>query len=166
MDILSPIALMGYPSYSSYQKGATDLFKISDGYSYTRHFEFDNGGFMDSEHRIKRINNELIGEFEVLNAQINLPNSANLEPNCIETFYPAGKGRIKSFFKMRWQKEDGNYLTADVNSEYVLNHEYELPFVHFRMIKFMTEHKQDNLKQAEILSVFYDIEKINNLIIN
>lgn len=166
MTILSPIALMGYPTYSTYQKGATDLFKISDGYRYTRTFRFDNGGFMNSEHRIKKVDGDLIGEFEVLQAQADLADVIEIEPNCIETFYPGGKGRIKSFFKMRWLKNDGTYLSADVDSEYFLNHSMELPHVHFRMIKFMTDHKQDNLKQAEILSVFHDIEKMNQLLIN
>jgi hypothetical protein len=166
MTVLSPIALMGYPTYSTYQSGATDLFKKSDGYFYRRGFKFNNGGTMESEHRIVRINGHLEGDFEVIDAKIDLTGVTELEPNCIETFYPGGKGRITSFFKMRWLKEDGGYLTADVESEYLLQHQLELPCTHFRMIKFMTDHQQNNLKQAEILSVFYDIEKMNQLMIN
>jgi actin beta/gamma 1 len=43
MTILSPIVLRGYPIYSTYQKGSSDLF-ISDGYFHRRSFRFDNGG--------------------------------------------------------------------------------------------------------------------------
>jgi hypothetical protein len=154
MTILSPIDLMGYPTYSTYQKGATDLFKISDGYSYSRRFQFDNGGVMYSEHRIRRTLDGLIGDFEVMDASIEMSDVVELEPSCIETFYPAGPGKINSIFKMRWKRNDGSFLSADVESIYFLHHSFQLPDVHFRMIRFMTEHQQDNLKQAEILSVF------------
>ncbi|MES2389882.1 MAG: hypothetical protein V4543_17910 [Bacteroidota bacterium] len=164
MTLLSPIALMGYPTYSTYQNGATDLFKISDGYSYIRRFSFDNGGYMNSEHRIKRENGHLEGEFEVLDAQIDFTGVTDLEPSCIESFYPAGPGCIQSFFRMRWIKADGTFLCANVNSEYRLNHTLELPYVHFRMIKFNTDHNQSTLKQSETLSVFYDIDEVNRLI--
>jgi len=171
MTILSPIALMGYPTYSNYQQGGTDLFKISDGYSYERNFKFDNGGFMHSHHDIKRSNGKLVGEFEVLNASLELPEAMVLDPTCIETFYPAGVGKIESFFKMRWlepskfNEEVNVILTADVWSTYTLKHTLRLPKNHFRMIKFDTEHTQSRLRQDEILSVFYDIEQLNELMV-
>lgn len=32
--LLSPVLIMGYPTYSTYHIGAFDLFKLSNGYTY------------------------------------------------------------------------------------------------------------------------------------
>src|SRR4051812_44263731 len=44
--LLDIVIVVGYPTYSNYQKGCFDLFKLSDGYEYERNFRFGDGGWM------------------------------------------------------------------------------------------------------------------------
>lgn len=157
MHILSPIAIMGYPTYSCYQKGASDLFKISNGYTYSRNLEFDCGGRMETKHTIVRTEDGLSGEFEVLQSSFSAPKIVDIEP-CVETFIPSGPGRIKSFFTVRWGVEGGGTYSAKVNSEYRLNHSLELPSTHFRFVTFKTDHSATELRQDETLVVLANCE--------
>lgn len=161
--LLSPIMIMGYPTFSKYQKGGYDLFKISNGYTYTRSLKFSCGGTMETHHDIKRTDDGLEGEFEVTEANLDSPKIVDIEPT-VETFLPAGPGKIKSHFKVRWITEDNDIYSADVDSEYQLNHSLELPFPHFRLVNFETDHTDTRLKQDEILTVINDFDHVNQVI--
>jgi hypothetical protein len=163
MHILSPIAIMGYPTYSNYQKGGYDLFKVSDGYSYSRTLSFDCGGHMETEHNIVRTPEGLCGEFEVVSANLDSPEITDIEP-CVETFVPAGPGKIHSFFKVRWLAADGGVYSADVKSEYRLTHKMELPFPHFRLVQFSTNHSDTELRQDETLIVLNNFQRLTEAI--
>jgi len=156
MHLLDHIAIMGYPTFSQYQKGCYDLFKISDGYKYSRSLKFSCGGYMETRHDIKRTKNELIGEFEVVEAEFSAPDIEDVE-RLVETFYPAGPGRIESYFKARWVTTEGQIYSADVNSVYELNHDLTLPFPHFRLVNFETNHSDTVLNQDELLIVVSDV---------
>ena len=161
MAILSHIAIMGYPTFSQYQKGCYDLFKISNGYKYTRSLKFSCGGHMETHHTITRTPSGLVGEFEVVEAKFNCPELDQVE-RLVETFYPAGPGKIQSYFKARWTTKDGSIYSADVNSTYHLNHDITLPFPHFRLVNFDTNHSDTTLAQDEMLLVIsdaYDLAK-------
>lgn len=160
MFILGHVVIMGYPTFSNYQKGGYDLFKISDGYRYTRVFEFEGGGKMKTDHKIKRYPNKVVGEFEVRESNFNAPKLVAMEP-LVETFYPKGPGKIESFMKGRWITEDGGIFSANIKSEYFLNHNLELPFPHFRFVKFVCHHTDEICKQDEILVVLHNPETIN-----
>ncbi|WP_299115178.1 hypothetical protein [uncultured Winogradskyella sp.] len=160
MLAISDGPVMGYPTYSNYQKGGYDLFKISDGYKYTRKWKFSCGGTMESIHHVKRFDDKMTGDFKVLNANFDAPTLAYKETH-VETFYPDGPGRVKSYFKSRWVTENGGEYTADVESTYYLNHNLELPYTHFRFIKFTTFHSDEVFRQDEILTVIHDPEALN-----
>jgi len=65
---LAVIAIVGYPTYSEYTDGTSDLFKPSTlrgGYMYQRHYSLSNGLTYDSTHetRYDAAENRLYGNF-------------------------------------------------------------------------------------------------------
>ncbi len=154
MHVLDIVAIFGYPTYSCYREGTTELFKISDGYEYERHIKFENGGYMDTLHKITRSDAGLSGDFRVLKGECqNMPELEAIEP-IVETFIPAGPGKIKSKCVLAWRKVGGGYFMADCESEYRLKHSKELPALQFRSVSFQTSHTQEVLDQRENLDVF------------
>ena len=151
--LLSPILIMGYPTFSHYHLGCHDLFKISNGYEYERHFKLENGGKINTLHKIKYDGTKLNGDFHVLEADCKVPNLVGIEP-AIETFIPAGPGKIRSKVLIAWRQENGELFTADVESEYRLTHTAELPFIQFRHIDFDVMYTPTSIKQSESLQVF------------
>jgi hypothetical protein len=158
MHLLDIIAIMGYPTYSHYQEGCYDLFKISNGYEYERSIKYENGGHMKSLHKIKYEGGKLTGDFHVLEASAHdIPELVGIEP-IAETYYPAGPGKIRSKLMIAWKTKEGKLFRAECDSEYRLSHKTELPFLQFRLINFKkTDHTSEVLDQAETLNVVRDI---------
>lgn len=157
--VLAPVLIMGYPTFSTYHPGAFDLFKISDGYSYTRKFLFANHGAMATKHEVIYHGDHLTGDFEVEYADVDLPPLLSCEPT-VETFVPAGPGVIRSKFLMCWHVERGEIFTADVESEYKLSHNAGLPYMQFRYITFDGAYTPDRIQQTERLNVFRDLRRL------
>ncbi len=151
--LISPVLIMGYPTFSNYLRGCFDLFKISNGYEYERHFKFENGGTMDTVHKITYHGTKLTGDFKVTQAKVQLPKLATIEPT-VETFMPAGPGKIRSKMLLAWRLEDGSLFSADIESEYRLTHTAELPWIQFRHIEFSAAYTPTTVKQSERLTVF------------
>lgn len=158
--LLSPVLVMGYPTFSTYHQGAFDLFKLSDGYEYERHFVFENGGTMNTRHRVDYHGDYLSGDFEVVDANVNPPDIVSCDPT-IETFMPAGPGCIQSQFIMAWHCQRGGLFRATVSSEYRLTHNAGLPYLQFRYITFDSDYGQEHINQTERLNVFRDIRKLS-----
>jgi actin beta/gamma 1 len=157
--LLSPVLIMGYPTFSNYHRGAFDLFKLSNGYEYERHFEFENGGRMNTMHRITYHGDKLSGDFHVTDADVKLPDIVCVEPT-VETFVPAGPGKIQSSFVMAWQVRGAGLFRATVRSEYRLTHNAELPYLQFRYIAFDSKCEADAIEQTESLHVFRDLAEV------
>ena len=157
--LLSPVLIMGYPSFSTYHHGAFDLFKLSNGYEYERHFIFDNGGTMDTLHRVQYHGDYLSGDFQVLDASVDIPDIISCDPT-IETFIPSVPGVIKSQFVMAWHRKDGGIFTATTRNEYRLTHSLSIPYMQFRYITFDSNYGNEYINQTEKLNVFRDIRKL------
>lgn len=141
MPIMNVVAIFGYPTYSQHVN-VYDIFKRSHGYEYERHIYFQNGGYMHTMHHVRYSENEqalsLHGDFQV-NAECELPEDIiSLNP-IVETFIPAGKGRVQSQFVLSWQRKDGTCFLARCESEYRLRNGLSLPSVLFRYAEFITD---------------------------
>jgi len=157
MHLMDIVAIFGYPTYSCYHEDTTDLFKRSrGGYEYERHLKFENGGFMDTLHKITNDGTSLEGDFCVVDGQVEAPELIGIEP-IVETFIPAGPGKIRSECVVAWRKKEGGIFSAKCSSEYRLRHDLELPYLHFRVVHFTTNHTQEILDQQETLNVFRHI---------
>jgi len=146
---------MGCPTFSCYQAGTYDLFKISNGYIFEREITYENRGSMKTRHTIKCDNSsKLYNEVEVLEADIGkIPKLVGIEP-LVEQFIPAGPGKIRSIMNIVWRKESGGFFTANCVTTYHLNHKVELPWVEYRLIDFLhTKHTETTMDQAEAITV-------------
>jgi hypothetical protein len=152
MHLLDIVAIFGYPTYSNYHEDTKDLFKISDGYEYERDIKYDNGGHMKTLHKIARHSGHLSGDFQVLECSVDAPELECIEP-IVETFIPAGPGKINSQAVLAWRKKGGGFFTAHCQSQYRLNHKESLPHLQFRVVQFTTNHSQEVLDQKESLHV-------------
>lgn len=157
--LLSPVLIMGYPTFSTYHQGAFDLFKVSNGYEYTRRFRFHNGGHMETIHKVAYHGDWLEGDFQIQDGQVEIPDIVAGEPT-VETFIPAGPGLIRSSFIMAWRIKGGGFFTANVDSEYKLTHNVSLPYLQFRYITFESNYSDASIEQTECLNVFRDISRI------
>jgi hypothetical protein len=158
--LMAPCIIMGYPTFSRYEEGAQDLFKISDGYRYERHLTFPGGGRLDTTNKVDYVGDRsngklkvghLEGDFEV-HGNVIAPELVSVEP-VEEHFHPAGKGKIESHFKIVWRTADGGTFEADVKNVYHLNHDRELPAMHKRRIEFDAEYTPETIRQSETLVV-------------
>lgn len=141
MSLMNVIIIFGYPTYSKHIN-VFDIFKRSNGYEYERHIEFESGGSMDSLHIVRYGENEnerfLNGNFSVeIKGQV--PDDiVSLSP-ILETFVPAGKGKVRSQFILAWNRKSGGQFLANCESEYRLRHDLELPQVLFRHAEFVKD---------------------------
>lgn len=163
--LLSPVLIMGYPTYSTYHIGAFDLFKLSDGYKYKRNFKFANGNTMQTAHEVKYFGDRLEGTFEIFNCSLNLPELIAGDLT-IETFYPLTQGKVGSHFCMAWYTPEGDLFRCIVESEYQLTHNITLPYQQFRFIRFETQVTPSQIIQIERLNVIRELNKLNLDIVN
>ena len=152
MHLLDIVAIFGYPTYSNYHEDTKDLFKISDGYEYERSITYENGGHMKTLHKVTKHSDHLSGDFQVLECTVQAPELECIEP-VVETFIPAGPGKINSHAVLAWRVKGGGYFTARCESQYRLKHEESLNHLQFRVVHFNTNHSQEVLDQKESLHV-------------
>lgn len=165
-ELLAPFLIVGYPTYSEYHRGATDLFKpstLKGGYKYQRAYRFSNGTSFTSNHNIAfDPDTGLHGVF----ATRDFPAAAFAGTgkwqinDLVETFIPHGRGIIKSIMGVEWKSagDTAKRLQATIESQYHLNHNEQLPGLHWRHVTFATEHQSNTLYvQSEKITV------INNL---
>ena len=158
IEILAPMMMVGYPTYSEYRAGAVDLFKPSTergGYKYQRLYRFSNGARFSSFHNIRydAEENRLYGMF----ATIDFPEEMfsgdwRIHDELVETFIPHMPGLIKSTMAAQWSEGDRR-LNAIIESEYYFNHNEVLPGLHWRHAKFATEHNKGEYIQSEKITV-------------
>jgi len=159
MGLMDVPGVMGFPTFSRYLDGTTDLFKREPfSYEYKRRLRFQDGGVMESFHRVEYCEDRVVGDFRVEGEGIRATELGPIEP-IVETFIPAGPGRIRSTFTVVYPTSDGPY-TAHAKSEYTLHHDGELPGVQFRHIEFTTNHSQETHDQTERLIVFRGSESL------
>ena len=107
---------------------------------------------MKTLHKITRHSDHLSGDFQVLECSVEAPELESIEP-IVETFIPAGPGKIDSNAVLAWRKKGGEYFTARCESQYRLNHEESLPRLQFHVVHFTTDHCHEVLDQKESLHV-------------
>jgi hypothetical protein len=160
--ILAPFLIVGYPTYSEYKDGATDLFKpptLNGGYKYQRSYKFSNGAEFSSYHNISfDKENGLQGVFSARNFPAKAFDGKWAIADLVETFIPHGPGAIKSIMGVEWVGNTGKRLQAVIQSEYYLNHNRELPGLRWHHVTFETEDvRSTTYVQSEKITV------INNL---
>jgi hypothetical protein len=159
VPVLNMFCVTGFPTFSAYKKGTEDLFKISDGYEYDRVLRFPEGGEIRGVHKVHfEGDNLIVGDFKV-EGNVDAPELVGIEP-VVETFVPAGKGKVKSSHTVAWKTADGGHFVAHGESEYRLKHDKELPGLQFRHIVFESKHTQETLEQSERLTVVRDIHDL------
>src|SRR5207249_1921252 len=70
----------------------------------------------------------------------------------LETFIPHAPGIIKSIMATEW-RDGQRQLHAIIESEYYFNHNDVLPSLHWRHVKFSTEHRGHDYIQSEKITV-------------
>jgi len=151
--------IMGFPTFSKYPPGTHDLFKISDGYEYERHLRFESGGTLDTISKVTYHGSRgddfhvehVEGDFEV-DGKVEAPELVGIDP-VVETFEPAGPGRITSTFRIVWRTKDGGEFAAHADNAYRLKHDKALPFKHARRIEFDSQFSPDRIRQSERLTM-------------
>jgi len=161
--ILAPFLIVGYPTYSEYKDGATDLFKpstLNGGYKYQRSYKFSNGANFTSYHNISFDKETgLQGVFSTRNFPAKSFEGTWEIADLVETFIPYGPGFIKSIMGVEWLGNSGKRLQAVIESEYYLNHNRELPGLHWRHVTFETENvNQTTYVQSEKITVINSLD--------
>ncbi|CAK0005613.1 hypothetical protein [Burkholderia pseudomallei] len=157
VEILAPMAIVGYPTYSEYKEFAHDLFKPSTlrgGYKYQRAYRFSNGARFSSYHNIEydAAKNRLHGVFSTVNFPEEKFRGDWRVQDLLEIFIPHTPGMIKSVMAVEW-RDDGQRLHAIIESEYYFNHNETLPGLHSRHVKFANEHQPGEYIQSEKITV-------------
>jgi len=162
-EILAVHLIVGYPSYSEYKPGATDLFKPSTllgGYKYQRKYKFSNGAEFNSFHNISFDKETgLSGVFTTRNFPEHMFTDSYSVSDLVETFIPSGPGLIRSVMAVEWKcGSNGMPLTAVIESEYYLNHNESLPGLHWRHVTFETDKSvAGRYRQSEKITVHRDL---------
>jgi len=177
-EILAVHFIVGYPSYSEYKEGATDLFKPSTlmgGYKYQRKYKFSNGATFSSFHNISFDKETgLKGCFTTRDFPEETFSDGQkwAVQDLVETFIPSGPGLIKSIMAVQWKGTDSQGkptrdLSAVIESEYYLNHNLELPGLHWRHVNFVTEKNvAGKYIQSEKITVHRDLREAGGKPIN
>ncbi|RDH27192.1 hypothetical protein BDQ94DRAFT_175837 [Aspergillus welwitschiae] len=164
-EILAVHLIVGYPSYSEYKEGATDLFKPSTllgGYKYQRKYRFSNGATFSSFHNISFDKKKGLSSCFTTR---DFPSEAFAGQtwdvqDLVETFIPSGPGLIKSVIAVEWKGDQRN-LSAVIESEYYLNHNLELPGLHWRNVTFRTDKAVKGIYiQSEKITIHRDLKEV------
>lgn len=84
----------------------------------------------------------------------------------VETFIPSGPGLIKSIMAVEWKGSTTN-LSAVIESEYYLNHNLQLPDLHWRHVTFETEKTSRGVYiQSEKITVHRDLREVGGRPVN
>lgn len=162
VELLAPMLIVGYPTYSEYRGTAEDLFKpstLEGGYKYQRSYRFSNGQEFTSFHNIDYDldDNHLRGMFATRDfPEDAFPGEWRIQ-DLVETFIPHAPGMMKSVMATGWRDGDQT-LYAQIESEYYLNHNRMLPRLHWRHVKFQTEHRDSLYFQTEKITVLDDLD--------
>ena len=74
---------------------------------------------MKTLHQITRHSDQLSGDFQILDCTVQAPELEGIEP-IVETFIPAGPGKINNHAVLAWRNKEGGYFTAQCQSQYRL----------------------------------------------
>ncbi|MDP1614463.1 MAG: hypothetical protein Q8L68_01560 [Methylococcales bacterium] len=164
MPLMNVIAIFGYPTYSRHVN-VYDIFKRSNGYEYERNIQFENGGFMRSLHTVRYSEDDnkrvLRGCFEVHAENVDVPlDIISLSP-IMETFVPAGPGKVRSKFFLAWNTRSGKQYLANCESEYRLRHNLTLPQILFRHAEFVEDRSTPEMLDLDERIVVTDHFKVN-----
>lgn len=157
VEILAPMMIVGYPTYSEYRDGAQDLFKPSTlrgGYKYQRTYRFSNGASFNSFHNIHfdAERHHLHGMFSTANFPESSFSGNWRIQDLLETFIPHTPGMIRSIMAAEWHDGERR-LHAVIESEYYFNHNETLPGLHLRHVRFANEHRGREYVQSEKITV-------------
>lgn len=125
------------------------------GYKYQRKYRFSNGAHFSSFHNISFDKDTgLRGTFTTRDFPVEAFPGTWAVQDLVETFIPSGPGLIKSVMAVEW-KGDTKNLSAVIESEYYLNHNEELPGLHWRHVTFDTNKSDKGVYlQSEKITVY------------
>jgi hypothetical protein len=158
IEILAPMMIVGYPTYSEYLGDAHDLFKpstLAGGYKYRRVYRFSDGAEFNSFHNILYDNdqNRLAGVFATSDfPEDNFSDAWRIHEELVETFIPHVPGMIRSTMATEW-RDGAKRLHAVIESEYYFNHNESLPGLHWRHVRFSNQHEGEKYIQSEKITV-------------
>lgn len=152
--LLGPMLITGYPNASRSMAGVLNLFR-GRSYRYTREIRFRTGDCI-----------RLAAECEVKGGSLNsrfvvegtLPHEspAPLEP-LVESWEPAGRGKIHGGFTAAWKLSHGEYLVAKVSTDYEIDTIASQSEMLHRYVRIRTTAYDDRVEKRQDVILFRDL---------
>jgi len=153
VGLLTFVAITGLPAMTRVLPGAVNPFLATEG-CYRAHRDLDLGaaGRLSTDYSAEWVDGTLVEDFDVT-GEVSVPRFVGVEPT-IETWTPAGPGRILGNFVMTWLTKDGGRVHGVTATDYRLDLDDELPGVQFREIRIELESTDRHLDQREQIVLF------------
>jgi hypothetical protein len=126
--ILSACLITGYPNASASIGGCRNIFQ-GHTYSYNRTLRFRSGEVLVLDTNCKLDGNRLLSDFR-LQGSSPLADVYSIDP-LVESWEPAGPGRIRGHFTAAWRRKTGGLVVADAVTDYRIDtSEEQQEFLH------------------------------------
>jgi Green fluorescent protein len=152
--LLGPMLITGYPNASQSIDGAQNIFK-GRSYGYRRQIKFNSGHRLYLRAECDLCNRVLKSRFSITGAVPRVAISP-LEP-LVESWRPAGPGRIRGEFGAAWRKVDGDYLTADVLTDYEVDTNEQQENVLHRFVRMRTTVNGNEVRKSQKVMLFREL---------
>jgi hypothetical protein len=152
--LLGPMLITGYPNASRSAVGVENIFK-GRSYRYTRQIAFRTGERIQLAAECDLSDGTLRSRFTV-SGDLPHESPAPLEP-LIESWIPAGEGRIRGTFTAAWKRLDGQYLVADVTTDYDVDTLMSQQQTLHRYVRISTACKNGRVEKRQDVFLFRDI---------
>jgi hypothetical protein len=138
LKIFNSVKVTGYPSVCELHNNIENPFS-NGSYSYERFIDFGSHGsvWYSAKCAHKNTNNEddiSLTSFFQIDGMLSLPKLLKTE-EVLETWVPAGNGRVDGQFTIAWLAEDGHYVCGKARTQYVLPAGRDLDGLHFRHLR-------------------------------
>lgn len=148
MALLPYVLMTGQPSLSLTPEGTVNPFIKSGGvYRATRTLDLGERGRLTTRYSVDRNGKGLQANFN-MSGSVEVPRLTRVLPT-LETWVPAGRGKIRGHFTMVWQAESGDCLKGEAETEYLLPLEQSLPDVQYRYIEISLTPGERTVRQSE-----------------
>lgn len=154
-QILKGLLITGYPNACHSIDNTPNIFK-NKSYTYKRKLTFNNGGMLEMTANCILEADTLKSEF-IVNGNVLCEESINKTEPIIEVWQPTFENNLSGLFRIVWQTESGNYLSADASSVYSPEGvTLELPILH-RFIEITSEEKEGKFSLCQNSYLFHKI---------
>jgi hypothetical protein len=149
--ILGAILITGYPTASKALPGAQNPFRTTS-YGYTRRLDFGQSGNLILNAYCKKEPGSITSTFQ-LTGQIDAPALVAMEP-LVETWIPAGKGRVHAHFTASWRTAKGRRMFAECFTDYILESGETLRNRQHRFVTLHTTVKGNLMSKDQHVTLF------------